>query len=67
MLPWSFNAGDLIRDQYAAVGAAAGASLTQTVEALEGAAGRGLDVSSLLENQRERRAAVDSYVEAYGR
>ena len=67
VLPWSVKAGDLIRDQYAAVGAAAGASLTQTVEALEGAAGRGLDVSSLLENQRERRAAVDSYVEAYGR
>ena len=67
VLPWSAKAGDLIRDQYAAVGAAAGASLTETVKALERATGRGLDVSSLLENQRERQASVDAYVEAYGR
>ena len=67
VLPWSAKAGDLIRDQYAAVGAAARASLAQGVEALEGAAGRGLDVSPLLEGQRERQAGVDAYVEAYGR
>jgi len=67
VLPWSAKAGDLIRDQYAAVGAAASASLAEAVAALERAAGRGLDVSSLLGDQRERRAAVDAYVEAYGR
>ena len=67
MLPWSAKAGDLIRDQYAAVGAAAHASLAQSVKALEGAAGRGLDVSPLLEGQRERQAATGSYVEAYQR
>jgi protein phosphatase len=67
VLPWSAKAGDLIRDQYAAVGAAARASLAETVAALEGATGRGLDVSSLLEGQRERQAAADAYVEAYRR
>ena len=67
VLPWSAKAGDLIRDQYAAVGAAGRASLAETVEALEGAAGRGLDVSSLLADGRERQAAVDAYVGAYGR
>ena len=67
VLPWSAKAGDLIRDQYAAVGAAARASLAQTVGALEGAAGRGLDVSSLLGDGLERQAAVEAYVGAYGR
>ncbi|CAA9483288.1 MAG: Putative phosphatase [uncultured Rubrobacteraceae bacterium] len=67
VLPWSAKAGDLIRDQYAAVGAAARASLAETVQTLEGATGRGMDVSSLLDGQRERQAAVDAYVEAYGR
>ncbi|HEV2743827.1 MAG TPA: hypothetical protein VGV91_11765, partial [Rubrobacter sp.] len=67
VLPWSAKAGDLIRDQYAAVGAAGRASLAETVEALEGAAGRGLDVSSLLADGRERKAAVNAYVGAYGR
>ena len=67
VLPWSAKAGDLIRDQYAAVGAAACASLAETVKALEGAAGRGLEVSVLLEGQRERQAAASSYVEAYRR
>lgn len=67
VLPWSAKAGDLIRDQYAAVGAAARGSLSETVSALEGAAVRGLDVSSLLEDQRERQSAVQAYVEAYGR
>ena len=67
VLPWSAKAGDLIRDQYAAVGAAARASLAETVGALEGAAGRGLDVSSLLGDGLERQAAVEAYVGAYGR
>ena len=67
VLPWSAKAGDLIRDQYAAVGAAARASLAETVKALETATGRGLDVSLILDGQRERQAAVGAYVEAYGR
>ena len=37
------------------------------MKTLEGATGRRLDVSSLLEKGRERQAAVDVYVEAYGR
>jgi protein phosphatase len=67
VLPWSAKAGDLIRDQYAAVGAAARTSLVETVKALESATGRGLDVSPLLDGQRERQVAVGAYVEAYGR
>ena len=67
ILPWSAKEGDLIRDQYAAVGTAARASLAQTVSTLEKTAGHGLDVTALLEGQRERQRAADAYVEAYRR
>ena len=67
VLPWSVKAGGLIRDQYAAVGAAARASLSETVSALERTAGRGLDVAGVLEDQRERRAVIQAFTEAYGR
>jgi protein phosphatase len=67
VMPWSVKAGGLIRGQYAAVGAAARASLAETVTALEAAAGRGLDVAGLAEHQRGRREATGRYVEAYRR
>ena len=44
LLPWSAKAMELIRRQYAAVGAAAHAGLTATLATLEQAAARGLDV-----------------------
>ncbi|MDM4763649.1 polynucleotide kinase-phosphatase [Galbitalea sp. SE-J8] len=53
-LPWSLKAEDIIRDQYAAVGAAAGLALPRSVAALEAAAARGIDVSALLAATRER-------------
>jgi hypothetical protein len=42
LLPWNVKAGSLLRDQYAAVGAAALASLPAAASALEQAASRGL-------------------------
>jgi len=42
LLPWNVKAGGLLRDQYAAVGAAALASLPPAVSALEQARDRGL-------------------------
>ncbi len=67
LLPWSAKAGDLIRRQYAAVGSAALMALGSTVDVLERAAARGLDIASLLERQVERQADVEAYREAYGR
>ena len=57
----------LIRDQYAAVGAAAGAGLRAAVGTLEEAAARGLDVDDLLDRQRRRVEDVDRYTQAYSR
>ncbi|WP_374985259.1 polynucleotide kinase-phosphatase [Streptomyces fradiae] len=67
LMPWSLKAGGLLRAQYAAVGAAAGASLPGAAAALEAVAARGVDVSALLERQRERAADTAAFTEAYRR
>ena len=66
LLPWSAKALELIRSQYAAVGAAAGAGLHDAVTALTAAAG--IDgTAALLDRYRDREARVRAYVEAYRR
>ncbi len=67
LLPWSAKAGDLIRSQYASVGAAAAAALPVAVTALEAAAGRGLDVGSMLDRTRRRHTNAARFREAYAR
>ncbi|WP_062429447.1 polynucleotide kinase-phosphatase [Herbidospora daliensis] len=67
LLPWSAKAGELIRDQYASVGAAAGAALPVAVGVLEAAAGRGLDVGSILDRARRREINAARFREAYAR
>ncbi|RSM97619.1 polynucleotide kinase-phosphatase [Nonomuraea sp. WAC 01424] len=67
LLPWSAKAGELIRSQYASVGAAARAVLPEAVAALEGAAGRGLDVSGLLTRTRRRSGNAALFRDAYAR
>lgn len=67
LLPWSAKAQELLRRQYAAVGAAAGAALPEAVVALREAAGRGLEVAELLERTRQRAALTEAFVDAYRR
>lgn len=67
LLPWSAKALDLIRRQYASVGAAADVGLNASVATLEQAAARGLDVAGLIENERTRGQHVARYIEAYRR
>ncbi len=67
LLPWSVKAGQLLRDQYAAVGAAARASLPAAVGVLEQAAAAGLDVGELLERTRSREVAAAAFTAAYRR
>ena len=65
-MPWNVKAGSLLRDQYAAVGAAARASLPAAVSVLEQAGARGLPgVSALLERTRARQANADAFTAAY--
>ncbi|MFZ4190114.1 polynucleotide kinase-phosphatase [Streptomyces pseudogriseolus] len=67
LMPWSLKASGLLRSQYAAVGAAAGAVFPSALAALEGAAARGVDVGELLTRQRERAGAAAAFTDAYRR
>ncbi|MGO1055102.1 polynucleotide kinase-phosphatase [Crossiella sp. CA198] len=61
LLPWSAKAGGLIREQYAAVGAAATAALPVAADTLRQAAGRGLDVAELLARTESRLANAAAF------
>jgi len=74
LLPWSAKAGQLLRDQYAAVGAAAGAALPAAVAAVARAAGRLADsaladsaLPDLLARTRSRMVNADRFAAAYQR
>jgi protein phosphatase len=65
LMPWSLKAQELIREQYAAVGAAARIALPKAVARLAETGARGLDVTPLLARYRERYDLSKRYVEAY--
>nr|WSX49287.1 polynucleotide kinase-phosphatase [Streptomyces sp. NBC_00974] len=67
LLPWSLKSAGLLRNQYAAVGAASGAVFPDALAALAAAAGRGIDTAGLLERQRGRAADAAKFTEAYRR
>ncbi len=67
LLPWSAKAGELLRQQYAAVGAAARAALPAAVDALTRAAGAGLPVADLLARTCARAANATAFTAAYRR
>jgi protein phosphatase len=70
LMPWSAKAQELLRSQYAAVGAAGNASLPQAVSVLEQSAGRlkgeaAASVESLLTKYRDIQGSVGKFVMAY--
>ena len=71
LLPWNVKAGSLLRDQYAAVGAAAQASLPAAVSVLEQACARGQpeaalsEVGALLQRTQARLANAEAFTAAY--
>ncbi|TCN42708.1 protein phosphatase [Kribbella orskensis] len=67
LLPWSAKAIDLLRNQYAAVGAAARSSLPAATAALESAAAAGLEVGELLARTQQRAVNASLFSEAYRR
>jgi len=67
LMPWSAKAGELIRDQYAPVAAAASAALPAALAAVDAGIGRGLDLGPLRTALADRAAAVDAYAEVYQR
>jgi protein phosphatase len=72
LMPWSAKAQELVKSQYAAVGAAARASLPSAIEALQQALSRegdGLsnpdDAAAVLDRYRRRQEAIGKFIAAY--
>ncbi len=67
LMPWSAKAQELLKSQYAAVGAAASAALPAAVTALEQAAPHTEGIAPLLEKYRARSEMTGQFVDAYRR
>lgn len=65
LMPWSAKAQELIRQQYASVGAAATSALSASLATLEQAGARGIELNGLLDRVRERAKLTQDYVTAY--
>ncbi|MFP2900654.1 polynucleotide kinase-phosphatase [Corallococcus sp. 4LFB] len=67
LMPWSLKAQELLRDPYAAVGAASRAALKDVVAVLGQATARGLPLGELSTRFTDKASHVQRYVEAYRR
>ena len=67
LMPWSVKAQELLREQYAAVGAAARISLTSAAALLRQTAARAIDASESLPGVEERLRLAQLYSDAYAR
>ena len=67
LMPWSVKAQELLREQYAAVGAAARASLAAAKSLLKQTANRGIGVGGALPGVEERLHLAELYSDAYAR
>ena len=67
LLPWSAKAEELLRRQYAAVGAAAGRAVQAEATVVDAVAARGVDVGDLGDRMAQRIGMVEGFVAAYGR
>lgn len=67
LMPWSAKAQELLRQQYAAVGAASQGALAEVVSTLQQASTNGVTVAELLERATHRKEMASLYVESYQR
>jgi protein phosphatase len=65
LMPWSAKAQELLRRQYAAVGAASRAAFEAATGALDQAAPQDTELSKLRDRFRERSALTGSFISAY--
>ena len=67
LMPWSVKAQELVRQQYAVVGAAAQTSLSDAKSVLQQTAARGIDTGETLGRIEERLRLAQLYSSAYAR
>ncbi len=65
LMPWSVKARELIKEQYAAVGAASRASLSDTVSSLQRSLLQNAEAEVLLMHFQHRLEAAEKYIAAY--
>jgi polynucleotide kinase-phosphatase len=66
LMPWSFKAQSLLKEQYAAVGAAAGGALPVVAEALQSALDRGVEEAvNSLKKFSVKKETISKYIKAY--
>ncbi|MEA5554318.1 polynucleotide kinase-phosphatase [Anabaena cylindrica UHCC 0172] len=65
LMPWSAKAQGLLRQQYAPVGVASRIALNNTVDCLQQASDRGVDISTQLSHYQQRADMAHQYVSAY--
>jgi protein phosphatase len=66
LMPWSAKAEELLRRQYAPVGAAAARAVRAELAIVREAGAQGVDVADLLGHMGERAGMVDGFIAAYG-
>jgi protein phosphatase len=67
LMPWSVKAEQLLRDQYASVGAAARSALPVVADVLRRAGERGVELDGLPARTEARRANIEAFAAAYRR
>ena len=67
LLPWSAKAGELLRRQYASVGAAANATLAAESAVLDAVRARTPEAAAVFERTRDRADMATRFVDAYRR
>lgn len=67
LMPWSAKAQELLRSQYAPVGAASRASMTAALAALRLAESRSVEMNGLVDRYSARQQCVEQYTQAYRR
>jgi len=65
LMPWSAEAQELLRRQYAAVGTAAREAFAAATEGLDEAAGQDAAVAKLRDRMRTRGSLIDGFIAAY--
>jgi protein phosphatase len=65
LMPWSLKAESLLKDQYAAVGAASGTAFSALGKMLSQAIAQGLDLGAFADEIARRESLAHRYVDAY--
>lgn len=65
LMPWSAKAQSLLKEQYAATGAAAKAAIPEVIAAMKMAKNRGIEMPEMIDIYEKKQQMTDAFTEAY--